>query len=279
MVFAAFSAAHAGIQPEAGQHYAIYLLAGQSNMDGRGKANDLTGDLAGYAAPHDQVLIRYSSGGHHRRLRESEGLIVLQPGCNEQPGQFGPELGFGHTMAAARPDQRLIFIKVSEGGTNLREDWNPDHANSLYQRLVGIVGETRDLLAEHDATFEIAGMIWHQGESDSADPHVAQYADRLTGFVGRIRADLELPDLPFVIGELCADNPRYETVIAAQKEVAASVPGVGFASSAGLTTHDEDVHFDFGSLIELGRRFAHAMLALEGKPAASTPPTHTLHHR
>lgn len=262
MAFAPFRTAAAKVEPEPGRHHTVYLLAGQSNMDGRGKNSDLTGDLAGYAAPHDRVLIPYSSSGHHRRLRESGGLVPLQPGCIEQPGQFGPELGFGYAMATARPEQHLIFIKVSEGGTNLREDWNPDRDNNLYQRLIRLVGETGELLAEHEATFEIAGVIWHQGESDSADPHADQYAARLTRFIERLRKDLELPGLPFVIGGICGDNTRYQTVIEAQQQVAAAMPGVGFASSDGLSTHDADVQFDAPSQVELDRRFARAMQAL-----------------
>lgn len=247
---------HAGaeVKPETGKHYTIYLLAGQSNMDGRGKTRDLTGKLAAYAEPLDTVLIRYASGGHKRKLRESGGLIHLQPGCNENAGQFGPELGFGHAMAKARPQQNILLIKVSEGGTNLHSDWSPESEKSLYHRLIQVIGETRAHLTEHGATHEIAGMIWHQGESDSG--RADAYADLLTAFMGRIRQDLELPKLPFVIGELCVDNPGYQNLIAAQKQVAKDVPGVGFASSKGLTTHDRNVHFDFGSLIEFGERFA-----------------------
>lgn len=195
--------------------------------------------------------------GHKRKLRESQGLIPLQPGCNESPGQFGPELGFGHAMATTHPEQNILLIKVSEGGTSLRGDWNPDNPKSLYHRLMKIGKETCDLLTEHDATHDIGGVVWHQGESDSGQADT--YAALLTAFINRIRTDLKQPDLPFVIGQICDANKKYQDLIAAQKEVAATVPAVGFASSEGLTTHDANVHFDFRSQIELGRRMAEAM--------------------
>lgn len=270
MAFAPFSAARAEVKPEAGKHYTIYLLAGQSNMDGRAKTKDLVGDLAEFAVAHPTVLIRYSSGGHKRKLRESTGLIPLQPGCNENPEQFGPEIGFGHAMAKAHSDQNILLIKVSEGGTNLKSDWNPDNAKGLYQRLMKVGKETCDLLTEHGATYEIAGVAWHQGESDAKGGE--QYAELLSAFIGRLRADLKLPGLPVAVGQICDANPQYQGVIAAQKKVAASVPGVGFASSEGLATHDKNVHFDVRSQIELGRRLADAMPKGEHRHAKPKPP-------
>lgn len=44
------------------------------------------------------------------------------------------------------------------------------------------------------------GMIWHQGESDAGLP-AGEYEKRLTAFIGRVRADLEVPDLPFGVGD------------------------------------------------------------------------------
>jgi iduronate 2-sulfatase len=265
LAFTPFSTARADVKPEAGKHYTIYLLAGQSNMDGRGKSKELVGDLAGFAKPFDNVLIRYSSGGHKRKLRDGQGLIPLQPGCNESPEQFGPEIGFGHAMAKAAPTQSILIIKVSEGGTSLRDDWNPDNPKSLYHRLMQVGKETCDSLTQQGATYEIAGMAWHQGESDA--DQADEYAKRLAAFIDRIRADLKQPDLPFVIGEICAANKQYQGVIAAQKQVAAAVKGVSFASSQGLTTQDANVHFDFRSQIELGRRLAEAMPKPPAKPA------------
>lgn len=252
-------------KPAAGKHYTIYLLAGQSNMDGRAKAKDLTGDLAEFARPHEKVVIRSSSGGHKRKLRESQEIVQLKPGCNESPGQFGPEIGFGHAMAKSHPDQSILLIKVSEGGTSLRGDWNPDDPKSLYHRLMAVGKETCDQITQAGGTYEIAGMAWHQGESDSSKGD--QYAPLLTAFINRIRTDLKQPDLPFVVGQICDANPQYRGVIAAQKQVAATVPAVGFASSEGLTTHDANVHFDCRSQIELGRRLADAMPKGKNKPA------------
>jgi hypothetical protein len=63
--------------PALAEHYDVFLLAGQSNMDGRGAKKDLTGDLAKWAAPRPEVLINFRAGGLHRPLTLSEGFRTL----------------------------------------------------------------------------------------------------------------------------------------------------------------------------------------------------------
>ena len=254
------SITQAEVTPKADTHYSIYLLAGQSNMDGRAKKKDLTGDLDKYAKPHGHVLIHFASGGYKRKLRTSDGLIPLQPGCNEKPHQFGPELGFGHTLAVAKPKQSIILVKVSEGGTTLHTAWNPETKNGLYHQLLATLEKTQKELKDHGATSEIAGLIWHQGESDSGGNHAKKYGQRFKAMVDQLRRDTDTPKLPTVIGSICADNPKYQTVIEQSKKLAESSPLIHFTSSEGLTTHDANVHFDAPSQIELGQRLAKTLL-------------------
>ena len=247
---------------EKGGHYEIYLCAGQSNMDGRAPAKGLSGTLAHYAQPQQDVLILHSSNGLHRKLRESPGIITLRPGCSESPASFGPELSFGRALTDARKGKKLILVKVTEGGTNLYADWNPDALNQLYARLLLNVRKTQKILEGAGATSEIVGMIWMQGESDSDTQQWGKYQERLTAFIDRVRTDLKVENMPFVIGQICAANPAYQKIIAAQKAVAQNVPGTAIASSAGLKTSDKNVHFDAPSQIELGKRFATELLKL-----------------
>lgn len=258
--------AAAEVAPESGKHYSIYLLAGQSNMDGRGAANDLKGDLADYAKPLERVLIRYSCGGHKRHLKTSNGFVPLKPGYTERGNVlFGPEIGFGHALSAARPDENIILVKVTEGGTNLHTDWNPETENGLYHRLVEVVKTTEAELEKAGAKYELAGMLWHQGESDSDPENAEQYGDRLKKMFERLRNDIAAPEMPVLIGSICVDNKNYQTVIQQSKEHARTSPSMHFVSAEGLTTSDKNVHFDSLSQIELGKRFAKGMLEASTK--------------
>lgn len=257
----------AGVSSAFATHYEVFLLAGQSNMDGRGNVHDLVGDLEFYAKPRPAILINYSVGGCRRKQMDSGGFRPLQPGYSCAPGKkvtsfpsetFGPEVSFGAALAEALPHQHLLLIKFDEGGTNLRVDWNPDEKGKLYENFIAFVRKTQRELKERGDTFEIRGMLWHQGESDGSQAKDA-YLQMLTGLIARVRSDLGVPDLPFLIGQLY-DNGKRDTVISAQKTAAQLIPRTAFVESDGLTTTDKGTHFDAVSQIELGKRFAREMV-------------------
>src|SRR5689334_20230281 len=69
----------------AATHYHVYILSGQSNMDGRGKKSELVGQLAQWAKPQSDVLITYSNSTL-RGPYKSEGWKPLEPGYSVPPG-------------------------------------------------------------------------------------------------------------------------------------------------------------------------------------------------
>jgi len=264
------SAEHASAK---GVHYVVYLLAGQSNMDGRAAVADLKGPLAPYAKPRPEILIGYSAGGLHRPLRESSGFEPLHPGCSGTPAKaggppptntFGPELSFGPAIAAALPGQKILLLKVSEGGTSLAVDWNPNDPQKLYARFIHFVEAAQAKLKSDGDEVEIRGLIWMQGESDETLPP-GKYQALLTAFIAKVRTDLKMGALPFVIGQVY-DNGKRTAVIADQKAVATTVPATAFVDGTGLNTFDHGTHYDAASQIELGRRFAREVLKLSMSP-------------
>ena len=91
----------------------------------------------------------------------------------------------------------------------------------------------------------------------------------LASFITRLRADLGMPDLPFVVGEVF-DNRHRDNVRQGQRDVTHVLPHVDFASSAGLVTRDRGTHFNAASQIEMGQRLAAAFL---NKTPATQPVT------
>jgi iduronate 2-sulfatase len=108
-----------------GEEYDVYLLAGQSNMDGRGIAAELSEEQR---VPAEKTIIFYRNPPH-----ASDGWQPLAPGFSIPPKHkggipsttFGPEIGFASALSEALPDKRFALIKGSRGGTSLRADWNP----------------------------------------------------------------------------------------------------------------------------------------------------------
>ena len=244
----------------------VYILAGQSNMDGRGKKSDLVGDLARWAKPQADVAIAYSNS-NRRGPFATDGFVPLEPGFSVPPGTkqaklpgatFGPEVSFGRAIADANSDVRTVLIKFSEGGTSLHGDWMPEAKNSLYPQFLAFVQKSLKSLGG-DAKIE--AMVWHQGESD-ASLKEGEYQKLLTAFIAQIRKDLASPDLPFVIGEVY-DNAKRDRIRAGQRATAASVDNVYFAPADKLQTSDGGTHFDAASQIEMGQRLAAALMKKE----------------
>lgn len=251
------------------EHYEVFLLAGQSNMDGRGAKKDLAGDLAQWARPQKDVLIRFAAGGLKRPYTESNGFEALEPGYSGTPGKkagalptgtFGPEVSLGRALADGLPGKHVLLIKYAEGGTSLKEDWNPAAKDKLFEKFVAFVNKALKELKDRGDTYEIRGMVWHQGESDAGQP-AEKYQEMLTSFIAEVRSMLGLKDMPFVIGEVY-DNGKRDRVRAAQKAVAKDVKAAFFVSAEGLKTFDNGTHFDAASQIEFGKRMAQPLLKL-----------------
>ncbi len=240
----------------------VYLLAGQSNMDGRGKTSELDAALK---EPLKDVPIWY-----RQPLGDSGGFQPLAPGFSIPPGHkgglpgptFGIELSFARALLAKHPQQRIALIKGSRGGTTI-EQWGPgtagkpDTQGECYRLFVDTIAKATAALKTDGHTPTIRALLWHQGESNSKDT-AAVYQAKLEKFIARIREDVGLADLPVLVGEVI-DNKERDGVRAAQKAIPGVVKNVVFVTADGLTSSDKGTHFDTKSVIELGQRFAAAL--------------------
>ena len=245
----------------------IYLFAGQSNMDGRGKVEKLK---RSQRAPSKSVEIYYRNPPH-----ESDGWQPLEPGYSIPPKHrgglpsptFGPEIGFAAALVAAQPDRRFGFIKGSKGGTSLRGQWNPgvkgkpETQGARYRFFIETVKSATDALTARGQRYRIRGLLWHQGESDSKASAEAHHG-RLVEFAARLREDVGVPGLPIVVGQV-VDNGKRDSVRAALRAFSESDPACGLVTAKGLSTWDAGTHFDARSQLVLGERYAAEILKLQ----------------
>jgi hypothetical protein len=188
---------------------------------------------------------------------------------------FGAEVTFAERIRAARTGRNVAMIKYTQGGTGLGTAaapgaWDPAagrtynigsfaNAGHCYRGLLDLVRDSLGELERQGHEVELRGMLWHQGENDSG-LGTTVYKERLLGFIAAIREDLGNPELPFVIGELIQSQSGYAAVRAAQKQAAAETPRTAFVSAVGLQGDSTAIHFDTTGQMELGRRYAEAML-------------------
>jgi hypothetical protein len=245
-------AAAASVQLPVKEKLQLYLLMGQSNMAGRGKL--ATEDKT----PHPRVLVL---------TLENKWEPAVEPITRDKPGMLGvgPGLAFGKVMAEKEPGVTIGLVPCAFGGTPLKR-WQ--RGGDLYSNAVH-----RAKLAMRDGT--LAGILWHQGESDSGTATNANtYGDRLAQMIQDIRADLGLPGLPFVVGQIGEflydrgpDHSPYARVVnAALAELPKKVPATGCALSKGLKHKGDQLHFDASSQREFGGRYAAEMLRLQAEP-------------
>jgi hypothetical protein len=116
-------------------------------------------------------------------------------------------------MSEAYPDHQIILIKRSRGGMSLFGAWNPDWSiekaslineqdqPQLYSEFINYSNKVLGGLEKDN--YELCGMLWVQGESDSGkkggmEPREA-YEDNLTKLISRVRQDFNCPELPFLL--------------------------------------------------------------------------------
>jgi hypothetical protein len=229
----------------------LFLLIGQSNMAGRGVVE---------AQDREPIRNVYALG------QDLTWRAALDPLHFDKPDIVGVGIGrsFAKRVAEQRPGVSIGLIPCAFGGTSLNE-WSP--GGKLFQDAV------RRTKAAMKAG-KLHGILWHQGEADSADTKLAStYRERFSKMIAALRSELDAAAVPVIVGglgEFLPDrkgNPQpFSKVV---NEQLAGVPEVArrsaFVSSSGLKHKGDEVHFDSASLREFGRRYADAYLKLAGK--------------
>lgn len=219
----------------------LFLLAGQSNMAGRGEAE------ARDRAPIDGVFALN---------KDLAWVPAVDPLHWDKPIAA---VGLGRSFAAALQQygaaRQVGLIPAAFGGTSL-EEWKP--GGKLFTDAI-----TRVKAAVPAG--RLRGILWHQGEAECAKEETARtYGARFALIAAALRLELGATDVPMVVGQL---GGFYKGQFAAVvNEQLATLPlwvkRTGFVSSAGLGHKGDEVHFDSAALRELGRRYALAWMAL-----------------
>ena len=192
----------------------VFLLAGQSNMEGRADGGELSqADLLRLEQAGKRVTLYYN----HQAPVPLQLTIPkkhIQQKFNLEKS-FGPEVFFGIDLAENYPEEEFIFIKRSQGGTSLYGCWNPYwseeqaalmNESNQPKLFADFVQYSKDILAGLDTNdYEICGLLWVQGESDSGMGKgrgrlpSESYGQNLRNLIKETRRQFDVPDLPVLI--------------------------------------------------------------------------------
>jgi hypothetical protein len=222
----------------------VYLLMGQSNMSGCGVPEETD------RREHPRI-VRLSPDG-------AWGPAAEPLHYDGEARGVGPGYAFARVMAEADRAATIGLIPVAVGGSPL----------SMWVKGADFydIAVARAKVAMKSGT--LAGMLWHQGESDTGTEELAtSYADRLSQMIADFRADVGVPELPVVVGTLgdfvvaYEGAPHADVVNREIESIPERVANSACVRSSGLGAMDH-VHFDTPAQRELGRRYAEAMQGL-----------------
>jgi hypothetical protein len=229
----------------------VFLLGGQSNMAGVGTNSQLAPP---YIAP--QTDVRFWGGAFG-----TNHWVDLAPGFGNTASQFGPEISFGRALKDAYPNDDVYLIKYAVSGTALYNDWAPP-SGPQYTNFVNTVAAALADLDTKGGDYQIAGMLWMQGESDALEGQGAAYETNLRNFIADMRTRFGEPDLPFLIGRITTyygDATNNTAVRNAQVIVAGDTPHVEWFDTDGFSPGSPGSpadHYDTAGQIQLGQAFA-----------------------
>ncbi|HUX56326.1 MAG TPA: sialate O-acetylesterase [Bacteroidales bacterium] len=211
----------------------IFILAGQSNMQGQGETTKgEKGNLS--------WLVKNDHEGKYQHLVDKNGewekrddVFVyskdkfdvlhtgpLTVGFGALESTIGPELQFGNAIGDYF-DSKILLIKTAWGGKSLAVDfcppstvspsgynqipYNPNDTGYYYVQMLATVYDVLDNIQKYvpgysGEGYEIAGFGWHQGWNDRINKAANEaYESNLVHLIKDVRRDLGTPNLPVVI--------------------------------------------------------------------------------
>lgn len=230
----------------------MYILAGQSNMVGRGALSP----PKTYA--NATRIFSFNSG-----CSWVAGADPLH--TDDATAGIGPGMAFADKLLdlIGDPTLEIGLIPCAKSGSAMA-DWAPRwRAGSFYGAML-----KRAQLAQAQGTLK--GIIWYQGETDAqSSGYPLPWLEGVRALINNVRCDLQMPTLPAIITKIGPDPhsatyPMWSAVQLYADQIADVAPhDISVVSAADLTAKVGDlVHIDANSAVTLGQRYAAAMYGM-----------------
>lgn len=219
-----------------------FLMLGQSNMAGRGFVNEVP--------PIYNERIQM--------LRNGRWQMMTEPINYDRP-VAGVSLvsSFADAWCSENKEDTIGLIPCAEGGSSL-DDWAIDKV--LFRHAIS---EAKFAME----TSELAGILWHQGETDSFNGNYKTYYKKLLLIIETLRKELNAPDIPLIIGGLPdflgkegfgKNCTEYALVNKELEKFASEQDNCYFVTAKGLTSNPDGIHIDAVSQRKFGLRYFEA---------------------
>ena len=182
----------------------LWLMAGQSNMEGVGNLVD---------APKPHPMVRNFGMDHRWELARDplhhlpgspdavhnggaqQPLADREKAKRERTKGTGVGVYFGKLMHEHTGVPQGL-IATAHGGTSM-EQWDPTKQDLGGASLYGSM-----LSSLRDVAQPVAGVLWYQGCSDTHPAAVSQFSARMQQLVAAVRNDLGQPKVPWIVVQI-----------------------------------------------------------------------------
>ena len=262
----------------------LWLLAGQSNMEGAGKWREKYQKYDANPSPTVRAYYMNETWSEAKsqlhQLWESADECISVPfrndrknsrwGCEypeTQNNGVGPGLFFASEMQSRTNGVPQGVIPCGIGGSALWQ-WNPDGENNYYTAAKRRVRECGG---------NIKGVFWHQGESQAMGGAISTFVSEMQHLVVGMRKDFNSPKLPFVqvqIHKYAAAGAESDICWNAMREIQrtleTNIDNLSTVYSLDLEL-DDLIHLASESHEILGKRAAEAMDFLTSGNGSPSP--------
>lgn len=223
----------------------IFIMAGQSNMAGRG-----------FVEPKDTI----PSSRVYTLDKENNWIMAKEPLHFYEPSLTGLDCGlsFGKELSFRLNDSIFIgLIPCAVGGSSV-EQWLGD---SLFRgvKLLTNFTERTEFASKYGT---IKGILWHQGENNANKEQFKNYKDNLESLFKKFRIIAQNDSLPIFAGELGSFLSKQEfssypdSINNALNLIAIKDKNVHVIQTNDLKHKGDSLHFDSESQRLLGKRIA-----------------------
>lgn len=166
----------------------VFLIAGQSNVIGRGLSFDAALDTT------DPVILQLPNASLNAAILAQEPLIHVTTNAN----QIGFSLAFARAYLAATGKNVLLVPSGVSGSGFSDNNWRVGDVSYL-----NAVTNSNRAMALHPLNV-FQGVLWHQGETDVLNSYSsATYQTKLDAMIAGFRADITgANSSAFILGEM-----------------------------------------------------------------------------
>ena len=252
----------------------VWILAGQSNMEGVGQLRYSIEPIPMVHAFYMNDIWDVAKDPIHVLADAVDPVHVdlfggARPEKNTITG-VGPGLSFAQEMYKITNIPQGI-IACAHGGTSMTQ-WDPKGKELGGKSLYGAM--YRRFVKNGS---KVAGVLWYQGCNDANSQDVPLYTSRMKELICSIRKDFNNEELPFVAAQLSrvcyppAMGKEWNCIREQQRLLPNEMKNVTVVPTIDLAMEDF-IHISGYDQNRLGVRFAGAMLSLVQKSSDRKPP-------